>query len=150
MSIIAWDGKQIAADRQVVAGEIVQRGFKIKKLKNGEIVGWTGNHAAGLLLVQWYENGADLDDWPEFQSSEDWSHIIICRSSGLYYTDSLPCWFKTKEKFTAFGSGRDVALGAMAAGASAKKAVEITNALCTSCGLGVDSFPVPKRTKVAN
>jgi ATP-dependent protease HslVU (ClpYQ) peptidase subunit len=38
----------------------------------------------------------------------------------------------------AIGSGADYAMGAMAVGADAKRAVEVTSDLYCRCGLGVD------------
>lgn len=145
MSVVAWDGKRIAADRQIAHGDIISKGCKLKQLSNEEIVGWIGGHAAGFILLDWYKSGADFINWPEVQGTEDWSHFIVCKRAGLYHTDNQPVFFKIREKFAAFGSGREIALGAMAAGASAVQAVKITNDLCTTCGLGVDSFSCPRK-----
>lgn len=104
------------------------------------MLGVTGSLAAGMLLMEWYKDGADLSRWPEFQSTDDWSHLIVVDPRGVRYYEKLPIAIWIDEPFFAWGSGQDYALGAMAHGASAIEALEISNRFCTTTGLGVDSF----------
>jgi hypothetical protein len=48
--------------------------------------------------------------------------------------------YEVRMPFTAIGSGREVAMGAMAAGADAKRAAEIACELVTSCRLPIDTL----------
>lgn len=143
MSIVAWDGKTIAADRQVTLGELITRGSKIMQLSNGDVVAFTGAAAFGLAMVEWYENGADPATFPASQKTDDWSRLIVVPAKGRPFTyETLPVKISANDKFQAWGSGRDFALGAMEMGASAVQAVKVATRFCARCGMGVDSFRV--------
>ncbi len=143
MSIIAWDGKILAADRQGVNHDLAVEAKKITNIDNA-IAAWTGDLAAGPILIDWYTSGAKQEDWPDFQKSEDWSRLIIATKNMVTVYERIPYPIEIKEKFMAWGSGRDYAIGAMAAGASAADAVLIANKYCITCGLGFDALEVPK------
>lgn len=141
MSIVVWDGKTLAADKQVTSGELAKTGTKIRRLKNGEIVAFTDCVENGLLLMKWYENGAKVEDWPEFQKDkEDWSTLIVARNGACFYYQQQPEPQMVEDHFAAGGSGRDFAYGALATGADARKAVEIASRFNVHCGMGIDAF----------
>lgn len=48
--------------------------------------------------------------------------------------------FEIEEPFYAFGSGMDIAIGALAMGANAIKAVEIASRYSSHCGNGIDTL----------
>lgn len=147
MTIVAWDGKSIAADRQSTCVGLKETVTKIKVTDNGTIMAATGSYGGGLILMDWYDKGAKAEDYPSFQQDDDkWCRLIVFESGQqspqVYEQHPVPLYFQ--DKFQAWGSGRDYALGAMAAGATAEEAVKITNAHCIDCGLGVDSIPLIK------
>ena len=45
-----------------------------------------------------------------------------------------------EDRFHAWGSGRDFAMGAMQVGVDAVEAVRVANRHCVSCGNGIDHF----------
>ena len=144
MSVIAWDRKTLAADKQGTRGDIAERLTKIVKINTGEVVAWCGGNDQGLLLLQWYKDGAKPETWPKFQEGENWSRMVIVKPGGIVGTYEKqpvmqPC---EEEPFMAWGSGAELAIGAMAMGASARQAVEIAGRFSASCGLGVDAFDV--------
>jgi ATP-dependent protease HslVU (ClpYQ) peptidase subunit len=142
MSVVAWDGKILAADKMATCSGQIQTITKIKKLDNGEIVAWAGRQSYALAFLDWYVNGADKENFPEVQRTEDWTCFVIASKDGVkfYEQDYIP--IEIQDDFIAFGSGRDYAMAAMAMGATAIKAVEIASQFSDSCGLGVDWYDV--------
>ena len=144
MSIVAWDGKSLAADRMATADEMRYAVTKIMPVKGGAIA-WCGPQEYGLTLLEWVLEGEQQDKWPECQARDNWARIIVVKHGGcIYEYESLPIPQPITEPFMAWGSGRDFAMGAMAAGATAKQAVEITNRFSTTCGCGVDVVRLTK------
>lgn len=90
MTVIAWDGKTLAADRQITSG-------------------YTKNKR--ITKIRKYGN-------------------VLCGVTG---ETKYP-----RDERTSWGSGKELALGAMAAGADAKKAAEIACEYDLYCGGGVD------------
>ena len=140
MSIVAWDGKILAADKLVVSGELRSSGTKIVRLETGEILAWTGECGGGMALVHWFKHGRLKEDWPEMQKTPDWTRLIVADESIAYFYEREPFPQIVADPFMAWGNGRDYAIGAMAMGADAKQAVEVANRFCISCGGGVDFF----------
>ena len=141
MSVVVWDGRTLAADRQMVCAGLRTAVSKIRRLDDGTLLGFTGNHDVGLLLVRWYENGAKREEWPHVQSGKHWTRLIVVQPGGVVgFYERQPEFQPSLEPFTAWGAGRDFAIGAMAMGADARKAVEITNRFSVDCGLGVEAY----------
>lgn len=141
MTVIAWDGKTLAADRQATNCGMRFETTKIFRLADGSVCAATGAHAAATIMRQWYEDGADLSKYPECQkTTDDWARLVVARPDGaVWWYEGLPAALRCESVPAAFGSGRDFAMGAMLAGADARRAVEITNLVSVDCGLGVDS-----------
>lgn len=140
MSVIAWDGKSIVADKMMTNEGMQSIATKLFKLNSGEIAAFTGDLCEGLALIDWYNNGHKKEDWPEFQTMENFTRMVVATSDGIVFYDQLPVAVKIQDKFHAWGSGRDYAMGAMSMGATAMEAVEIACKHSIHCGNGVDSF----------
>lgn len=139
MTVIAWDGKSIAADKQGTSGGISATVSKTRKLKNGEVLTGYGYLSEVYALMRWYEAGAVKEDWPAFQTKEDWSGLIIMKPDGkIIHYEYMPHPHVLKERIYAWGGGSELALGALAAGATAKEAVLIASKYQIGCGKGVD------------
>lgn len=139
ISVVAWDGKTLAADKQATCAGLRFKTTKIRRLSTGEVLAWTGGIEYGAMIAQWYELGADPEKWPKFQADkENWSRLIVATASGVRVYEQQPIAFVVEDEFQAWGAGRDFALGAMWMGASARQAVEITCRFSTDCGCGVD------------
>lgn len=138
MSVVAWDGKTLAADRMRTTGDIETTMRKLWKLKTGEIIAVIGYQAEGLALKRWYEDGAKREDWPKCQEGEDWVQFIVASEKGCFHYNNLPEQIESIDPFAAWGVGRRTALGAMAMGADAVKAVEIASKYASGCGKGCD------------
>lgn len=145
MTIIAWDGKTLAADKQMTWADMRSTVRKIRRLENGEVIGATGDSGKCLSVLDWYEQGAEPEKWPKCQTSDDYARLIVARpGKGLVYFDWLPIEQPILDPFMAFGAGRDFAMGALAMGAGAAQAVEVASRFSASCGMGVDAFEVSR------
>ena len=96
----------------------------------------------GLALIRWYEEGEKKNDFPKFQDTDDWVRIVVFRPDIIFYYEQTPEPIEVFDDKVAFGCGADLALGAMAMGADAKRAVEIACQYNVNCGMGIDSFIV--------
>jgi len=147
MTVIAWDGDSLAADKASENCGMVLRVTKIRKLGSGEVIAWCGKMENGLALARWYADGAEIDHWPSFQRTDDWSRLIVANEEHVFFYEQEPERQFVDEPFCAWGSGRDFAIGAMAMGANAAKAIEIASKYNIFCGLGCDSIRVRKKEK---
>lgn len=140
MTVIAWDGMSIAADKRALNEYRPITVTKLFRVPDGSaILAVSGELSYGMVLVGWYSAGADPEKWPHFQRDKDeWVALICVKKDGLYRYERTPIPHKIHDPFYAVGSGRDYALAAMYLGKSAKEAVEVTNALSAACGNGVD------------
>lgn len=146
MTVIAWDGKTMAADKLASIGNIQSKTTKIWKLETGEVLAGAGNLTRVLELKEWYESGADIRDWPQ-QSDEhhetQFAEVLVATPNGkLYSLENAPVPIEIEDSFFSIGSGSKVAMGAMLMGADAVTAVMKACEICIDCGIGVDAFPV--------
>jgi ATP-dependent protease HslVU (ClpYQ) peptidase subunit len=147
MSVIVWDGKTLAADCQVSYGSTACKISKIRRLEDGTIIATTGTECAGGLMADWFERGADLSNYPECQKDkDDWSRlIVVLPNRQVFCYEKYPVVLRLKQIPMAWGSGQDFALGALAMGADARKAVEIASQFSTDCGFGIEAFDIELR-----
>lgn len=150
MSVIVWDGKTLAADRQGTTHEMRITEPKLRVLvfdphttpgPSVAVCAWTGVSVYGQELAQWYFDGADKSKYPEFQKDkEDWCRLIVADTDGCRHYERTPYPLTVNDPYMAWGGGRDFAMGALAMGADARKAVEVTNLFSIGCGGGVDAY----------
>lgn len=143
MTVIAWDGKILAADRMISGDVIGREGTKLHRVGDDTVLAWTGQTDFALDLIDWYVSGQDKATWPAYQETDDWVQLVIVSPSGCRFLCQRPHPLPVIGKM-AWGSGGNIAIGAMAAGKNAIEAVKIANIHCISCGFGVDWFEVPK------
>lgn len=138
MTVIAFDGKVLAADRMVTMGGTITESTKIRKDDLGNVFAHAGALCYFLPLIDWYKNGANPKDYPVEKGDEYHSIFIVWDGSQFktYHDSPYPCYFERNQ--LAWGRGDEIALGAMLAGATAIRAVEIAAKVCNTCGCGVD------------
>lgn len=142
MSVVAWDGKTLAADQQATCADLRTKTKKIFE-HDGYIIAFTGDDDKGRHLLEWYINGCKYSEWPEFQKDKDhWTRLIIASTEGCFVYEQTAYPIPILSDFTAWGSGRDFAIGAMEMGANAVQAVEVAIIHSIGCGFGVDSYTV--------
>lgn len=139
MTVIAWDGKTICADKQATCGNTKSTTTKLRRIATGEVLAWTGDQDSGEMLAKWYADGADPKWWPDFQKDkDDWCRLVVADANGVRYFERRPIATAVEDRFRAFGSGADLALAAMHCGRTAREAVEVACIYDAGCGQGVD------------
>ena len=148
MTVLAWDGKMLAADRLACAGMMKATVTKIARVGN-ELVGICGTLSIGNELREWYLKGADPDYFPDAALSDSETDLIVVKADGtvwVYSASATP--FQIEDSVCAFGSGAEAAWGALLCGASAQRAVEIASQINVSCGNGFDLLELHEGTQV--
>lgn len=133
MTTIAYRNSIMAADSLATGGEI-RRGAAVKmcRLADGTVVGVSGSHGILGRVAIWFEEairkGArqpEFEDFPKLPERCE-AYGIAARPDGsvcLFAADGICQWVDTD--FVATGSGNELAMGAMAMGASAREAVAV-------------------------
>ncbi|PPC99619.1 MAG: hypothetical protein CTY35_03520 [Methylotenera sp.] len=142
MSVIAWDGNIIAADRQGTHAGLITTNTKLYQLDNRTVVGFVGSKSEGLALIEWYKAGAKPADHPKFDNAEGFTYLIVVKDKQCFIYESQPYALKVEDAFLAWGAGRDFAIAAMHLGKNAIGAVEVASIFNDSCGNGVTYFEV--------
>lgn len=138
MSVVAWDGTTIAADRQATCHDMRRQTVKLVRGYDKRIVfSWTGTESLGRMLMKWYEDGRDPAKWPAAQATSDWTRLLVARKQYIEEFEQQPTPTIHRTTFAAWGSGRDFAMGALAMGASARHAVVIASRYNVTCGMGI-------------
>ena len=139
MTVIAFDGHILAADRKLAFNDLPRQTCKIRKSKEGTIMAGAGNWQTVIRLFEWYNEGAEREDFPYPGSTDDAASLILLNKKGqLFYILDKPVVHELEDDFMAFGSGSDLAMGAMAMGASAIEAVGVASKYNLFCGIGIN------------
>jgi len=141
MTVIAWDGKSLCADKRGVANGWKFTITKIFKIEEG-LVGIDGNADIGIQLIEWFKEGANPKDYPEVQKNDDrYAHmLLITPEKKILKYERQPYPILIEEPFCASGCGRDFALAALSLGKSSREAVELASRFDTGCGNGIDEL----------
>lgn len=144
MTVIAWDGETLAADKRHTNNGMIFSGTKIFHVGN-LLVGCSGRTCVGSEMIEWIRKGRKPSKFPEIQKTEDFATTIVIedRKATRYERTPYPCVIE--DPFHAIGSGAEYALTAMYLGKSAKEAVEIASKFDDGCGNGVDVLYPPGR-----
>lgn len=138
MTVIAWDGKMLAADKQVTLSGLMRTATKIRRIDD-LLVGVSGNVCAASEIFAWVERGRNPQDFPKLQESEDdYANLLVIENGRVLTYARSPLPWEYEDSLFAIGSGREFALAAMYCGKNAQEAVEIASHFEASCGKGVD------------
>ena len=140
MSVIVWDGKCLATDRQANDGSMKWEAEKAWYLTDGVtgevcIVSGVGLLGNILKMREWFKTKerAALD------IKSNTAELIVVTRQGLSVWSANGTSVELSAPM-AFGEGREYALGAMAMGATAEEAVQIANQYSLHCGKGVVKY----------
>lgn len=139
MTVIAWDGHNLVADRQLSTDGMIQSATKIWRLKDGSLVGAAGVFSNAVAFVKWLDAGADPEAYKDDWDTEEGGFTIIRITKDreiLIYVSQVP--FTIEDDFAAIGSGAPYAIGALAAGLNSIRAVEIAMEYSADCGRGTN------------
>jgi hypothetical protein len=152
MTVIAYRAGIIAADSRTTSdnGTVTQceKLYRKKVGKREIIIGTAGNDYLGMVFVDWYKGvQTDFAQPPEIlrdaHLDEDFEVVILER--GHVYTANHLCRpIKVITPFHAIGCGALGAWTAMAGGASARRAVELTCMYDPYCAPPVVTMRMPK------
>lgn len=148
MTVIAWDGTTLAADKQMTCQGLREKVTKLHRVMHkdyGEcLIGIAGSYAHAQELIAWFASGEGVEGFPaHMRAWEDASILVIRRVAGtprIEYYSRGPYPVIIESTFTADGSGRDFAIAAMHCGKTADEAVEIASLYESGCGMGVDEL----------
>lgn len=135
MTVIAWDGKTLAADRRATSCGLARTVRKIERYK-GFLLGMSGDHAVAAEMLKWFTCGGDFPA----KAREDVATLLVVDHSGVRLFTTGPEPMVVLDPHMAIGSGRDYALMAMHLGKSAREAVELACLFDVDCGNGVDTL----------
>ncbi len=144
MTVIAYDGRKLAADKQVTSeGGFKRTASKLRVTEHG-VLAWNGRIDHGIDLMDWFESGAKPEEFPEHLLGDACeAELIVVRAGGAVTYSGVPTPTPVLDGYMAWGSGRDFAMGAMYAGADAIGAVKAAIHWSAECGLGIDVFAQP-------
>lgn len=128
MTTIAYrDGIMVADSATTCDG--VQMGIapKVAQTADDGLLGCCGNLSESTRFQRWLQDGANLEDLESIPNKSNSEGLWIQTTGEMFLVIADPpiaIEIKGRE-FFAIGSGSEIALGAMAAGASAEEAVRI-------------------------
>jgi ATP-dependent protease HslVU (ClpYQ) peptidase subunit len=142
MTVIAWDGKTLAADKRTNFGGLHATTTKVHRLPDGRLVGCSGNTAQIAEIVHWLGSGADADKMPTAQrdAKECVSALVILPGGAILQYENTPHPIRIENRMWAIGSGRDFAIAAMHLGKTAHQAAVLACELDCNCGNGIDTL----------
>lgn len=132
--VMAGDNLWTMGDTKIVCAEKIW----ISK-RTDSVLGFSGDAAWLVMFKEWYESGAKRKMVPDIRVHvEGCIHALELTTDGkiwIWDIDFIPMPFQGE--FLAVGSGSKYAMGAMAAGASARQAVSVACRLDPYSGLPV-------------
>jgi hypothetical protein len=143
MTTVAFDGKTLAADRRMGGWLNV---CKIFRLKDGRVAAGCGrNFDAIREIITWLDAKSPTSKRPEIEEA-DAPDLLLVSPKGVLQWMTWPYshGMEVREPFFAIGSGARYALGALAAGCSARRAVAIACRFDVHSGQGIDAVRVVK------
>jgi ATP-dependent protease HslVU (ClpYQ) peptidase subunit len=126
VTTVATDGKSMAADGRAVNGRdtiVAENVLKLHRVCDAHI-GFSGGEADGHAFVRWFMKMREKADYEPLKVADDFGALVL-------YDDGLVVLYDhelsrvTVELPYAIGTGSQLALGAMLAGASPEQAVKI-------------------------
>jgi hypothetical protein len=139
MTTITYRAGVMAADSRAYAGYNAPLGqkTKIRRLDDGTLIGCSSvQPGMGEAVLEWYGRGAKIEDAPKGEAKFT---LLAVKPDGAAYfaSDSFNLSGPIRAEFFAIGSGEGAAHGAMHAGATAERAVEIACLVDVWSGLPV-------------
>jgi len=139
MTVIAWDGVRLAADKRSTLGTLIRTTTKVFRVGEA-LAAYAGDADAGEEVLAWFRDGCDVGKFPASQRDKDnWAGLLVVWQDGtIWKFERTPYPVKFPPQQFAIGSGRDFALAAMHLGKTAPEAVDVACFFDSGCGNGVD------------
>lgn len=141
MTVIAWDGTTLAADKQATLYGCPSTVTKVFRVPAG-LLGLMGNESHARALLVWFQNDMQGEyPQPFGKDVEDQGHaVLITPQREIRKFVIGPHYAVQEDRRAAWGSGCDFATAAMYLGETARRAVEVACALQVNCGMGIDTL----------
>ena len=141
MTVIAFDGRTLAADKQSTSNGMRRTTTKVYRVFDG-LLALMGDGGHAMALLGWFCGDRDNAAWPRPAGPEEVGRVIHFTRTGvtIYNGNGGGYGEPVEDKFMAFGAGRDYAMAAMHLGCDARRAVEVACVYETSCGMGIDTL----------
>lgn len=143
MTVVCFDRKNIAVDRGMSYGNMLVDKSKYRRMDDGSVFFTVGDASTAGYMLDLYAAGTLFENWPAALQSNCESRATLIRifKGKVETLFAAPSWTRWTG-LMAWGSGSDIAFGALLAGADARKAAKIAAKHSIGCGLGVDVFRV--------
>ena len=138
MTVIAWDGQVLAADRMVCLGDTIFKSRKIERISETTWAAGSGSPMTAQVMA--FLKGQA--PYPKWDKDESFSVLVVKKGFAESWLYTLTEYPEILISPIAIGSGRDFAMTALHLDKSATEAVEIASQLCASCGGGIDDIKV--------
>jgi hypothetical protein len=141
MTVIAWDGKTLAADRRSNNSWGVHDSVTKITKHDGALIGTAGKGAVALEMRAWWLAGAIPEQFPASARDPEGGNIVVITADRRvlqYSTGPYPS--EMEGRFYVIGCGGDIALAAMHCGRTAIEAVQLACELNCNCGNGIDTL----------
>lgn len=140
MTVIAWDGKTLAADHmmEMHGGKFPVN--KLHRLESGSLMGGAGDLPRVYEMQNWISDGCKPGELRQ-PVGDVYARVLLVKPDGtalMFANNEYP--IHILRPFVAIGSGQDYAITAMHLGHNAEAAVAIASELCASCGMGIDTL----------
>lgn len=141
MTTIVADRKGMAADKRLSGSGAV---FKMSKLHrvNGSVIGFCGNAEQAFQFMEWRRNP---DAKPSF-SEPNFEALELTADGQMLWWGVEMIAIPIEDDHYAIGSGAAYALGAMAAGATVKEAIQIAAMYDANTGTEVQTLTLSKKS----
>lgn len=138
MTVIAYDGRYVATDKQATRGSYSATCTKVFQV-GSKVATYTGCADHGGMLIAWLRMGADPKAFPQDRDEKTNAYLAVFEwGQPIYCYENYPIPVIIEDPIFAAGNGRDYALAAMYLGFSAERAVEVASHFDVYCGMGVD------------
>lgn len=149
MTTIAYRDGVLASDSRATIGSTIvpEKADKVFQLADGGAVAITGSYNTAMELVRWLAlqaTGADEEELGHRPALDKESTVIHLRPDGvvMVYDGGRYDATELRAQYFAWGSGSDIALGALWMGADAKTAVQAAIALNIHTGGEIQAHSV--------
>lgn len=141
MTVIAWDGKTLAADKMSADEWTVRTVTKIRRVRGGmALCGSVGDADRGRALIHWFDKGGEFPATLARADALVATLLVVHRDGTVEMYQREPHPIVLDSRPVALGSGADAAMAAMLCGRDAATAVRIASTVCRGVGCGVDTL----------
>lgn len=144
MTTVAWRNGTLAVDRQVTSANLKHKS-SAKWVETDEHV-WViaGGLTEGMAFIRHLLETGEWETAPK-PAKTDIIQMDMKTGKLVEYEEGYPVEIDV-DKLAAWGTGRELAIGAMAMGATAKEAVKVASAWDIFTGMGIQEF-ISERAK---